>query len=154
MIGDHGHPALADDDVHDAVTRHLRGVGQRYTASRRRLVELLAAAGSPMSIVDVLAADPRLPQSSVYRNLATLEQADVVVRVGTGDDFVRYELAEPISGHHHHLVCTSCGKVTDFTIPPRLEALMDDAVTHADATTGFRADSHRLDLLGRCRDCG
>jgi len=83
------------DQVHEAVSRQLRAAGQRYTASRRRLVELLANAGSPLSIVEVLGRAPGLPQSSLYRNLATLEQAGVVVRVGTGDDFARYELAEP-----------------------------------------------------------
>lgn len=140
--------------VHDDVDRRLRHAGQRYTASRRRLVELLAEAGSPLSVDEVLEHRPRLPQSSVYRNLAALEQAGVVVRVGTGNDFTRYELAEAISGHHHHLVCTSCGKVTDFTIPARLEALVDDAAAHADLTAGFRAEAHRLDLLGLCRDCG
>lgn len=138
---------------HDDVAERLDRGGQRYTASRRRLVDVLAAAGSPLSINEVLARAPGLPQSSVYRNLATLEQAGVVVRIGTGDDFGRYELAEPIGDHHHHLVCTTCGRITDFTMPEHLEALMDDAALHAGETAGFRAEAHRLDLLGQCRQC-
>jgi Fe2+ or Zn2+ uptake regulation protein len=141
------------DQVHEAVSRQLRAAGQRYTASRRRLIELLANAGSPLSIVEVLGRAPGLPQSSLYRNLATLEQAGVVVRVGTGDDFARYELAEPISDHHHHLVCTSCGRVSDFTLPARLEALLDDTISRSEVTGGFIAAAHRIDLFGQCEDC-
>ena len=35
-----------------------------------------------------------MPQSSAYRNLAVLEQAGVIRRVITDDDFARFELDE------------------------------------------------------------
>src|SRR5262249_34758137 len=85
--------------------RRLRAAGRRYTGQRRRLVELLAEAGRPMTIPDILVVRSDLKQSSVYRNLADLEQAGVVRRVATDEGFGRYELAEDLIGHHHHLVC-------------------------------------------------
>ena len=38
------------------------------------------------------------------------------------DEFARYELAEHLTDHHHHhLICTQCGQVADFTVPPEVE---------------------------------
>src|SRR5207249_287372 len=91
-------------DVHEGIVARLRESGQRYTAARRALVEALAAPPGPLSAAELLAAIGDLPQSSVYRNLADLEQAGVVVRVAAGGDVARYELAEALAGHHHHLL--------------------------------------------------
>jgi Fe2+ or Zn2+ uptake regulation protein len=94
-----------------------------------------------------------LPQSSAYRNLAVLEQAGTVHRVVTSADFARYELAEDLTEHHHHLICSSCGQVEDFTAPPALERSLHRAVSAMEGETGFSALHHRLDLIGTCRSC-
>lgn len=141
------------DELHDVVAGRLAAVDQRYTEGRRQLVELLAAAARPVSIPDILAAHRALPKSTVYRNLTVLEAAGAVRRVTGGDDHGRYELAEDLTEHHHHLVCTACGSVADFTAPERLERTVARVIAEVTAGTGFRPDSHRLDLVGRCADC-
>lgn len=143
---------MAETDPHAIVTRRLAAVGQRYTAGRRRLVEALAATGSPLPIQELLTRS-RLPQSSAYRNLAVLEQAGAVRRVVTDEDFARYELAEPLTAHHHHLICSSCGRVEDVTIPAGLEADVDRTVSKLARRNGFATVAHRLDLIGTCADC-
>lgn len=140
-------------EIHEAVEMRLRSVGQRYTAQRRALVEALRRAGNPVAIPDL--ADPHrgLPQSSVYRNLAVLEQAGAVRRVVTGEEFGRYELAEDLTEHHHHLVCRSCGAVEDVAVTATFERQVARTVTDVADRTGFSAVSHRLDLIGTCRNC-
>lgn len=140
-------------DVHATATMRLRAAGHRYTNQRRRLVELLAEAGHPVSIPDILAPRSDLKQSSVYRNLADLEQAGVVSRVTTDEEFGRYELAEDLIGHHHHLVCSRCGKMRDVDVPPDLERTLDRALDRIAKRAGFARVSHRLDLVGLCADC-
>lgn len=140
-------------DLHATAAARLREADQRYTPSRRLLVRILAAAGRPLTTVEVQDTGDRLPQSSVYRNLAVLEQAGVVRRVMAGDAPVRYELAEDLTEHHHHLICTSCGSVVDVTLPPATERRLDQAVEDVAARTGFEVHSHRLDLIGRCAQC-
>ena len=140
-------------DLHVTVAGRLAAVDQRYTAGRRALVDVLTRAGRPLSIPEILDGDRSLRQSSAYRNLSALESAGVVRRVLATDEFARYELAEELTSHHHHLVCVTCGAVEDVTLPPRLEATVDRAVTEVAGATGFRADSHRLDLIGVCRGC-
>ena len=139
-------------DVHDIVAARLQGDGQRYTDSRRKLVDVLARAGRPLAIPDVLAAEPTLPQSSVYRNLVVLEQAGAVGRI-LAPDCALYELAEGLREHHHHLVCLSCGAVADVTLAARSEAAIDLATDEVAAGTGFRPTGHRLDILGVCARC-
>ncbi|MDQ4098407.1 MAG: transcriptional repressor [Actinomycetota bacterium] len=140
-------------ELHDTAAARLRQVQQRYTRGRHGLVEVLAAAGRPLSIPEILAADPSIPQSSVYRNLTVLEQARVVRKVHGGDEFSRFELAEELTAHHHHLVCVSCGSVDDYTVPLRFERSMAKAIDAISAETGFRAEFHRLDLVGVCARC-
>lgn len=141
-------------EMHARVAHKLRLASQRYTTSRRRLVDLLTEAGRPLTIPDVLHAGADIPQSSVYRNLADLEGAGVVHRVVTDGDFARYELAEDLTQHHHHLICRSCGGVEDFTMSSELEAAIEKAAARAARAKGFDPHSHRLDLIGLCERCG
>lgn len=139
--------------IHDLVESRLRAVGQRYTPKRRALVEALERAGNPVATPDLADPPHGLPQSSVYRNLAVLEQAGTVHRVVTGEEFARYELAEDLTEHHHHLVCRSCGTVEDVTVPTSFERQVARTVSDVAGRTGFSAASHRLDVFGICRNC-
>ena len=78
----------------------------------------------------------------------------MVRRIVTSDEFSRYELAEDLTEHHHHLICSTCGDVADFTAPPALEASLGRAMASVADATGFAPDHHRLDLIGTCTRCG
>lgn len=150
----HAHQEATDPAVlaHDVATR-LAAVGQRLTATRRAIVEALAAADRPLSIPEILSAGAGLAQSSVYRNLAVLERAGVVARVVTMDEWARFELSEELTGHHHHLVCSKCGAVDDVRIPDDVEADLDRALEILAVRAGFLLQHHRLDLVGVCGAC-
>ena len=142
-------------DLADAVALALQRAGQRSTPTRDALVAVLATAHRPMSIPEILAAGDGLAQSSVYRNLVVLEQAGVVHRIVTNAEFARYELAEDLTGdHHHHLICTECGGVEDVPAAPGIEQALHHAVHEIERATGFATVAHRIDLVGRCRTCG
>jgi Fur family transcriptional regulator, ferric uptake regulator len=128
-------------------------VEQRYTRARRALVETLAAAGRPLSIAEILAATPAITQSSTYRNVTALIDAGAVRRVAGTDNHSRFELAEDLSGHHHHLICQTCGQVLDIAASPRLERALAEAARVAEEDTGFSVDDHRVDLVGTCSQC-
>jgi Fe2+ or Zn2+ uptake regulation protein len=140
--------------IHEAVGHRLHRTGQRRTASRDALVDVLARARRPLTIPEILDADRDLAQSSVYRNLVLLEQAGVVHRIVTNAEFARFELAEDLTGdHHHHLICSSCGAVEDAPASPAIERAVHQAIDEVERATGFRTTAHRIDLLGLCRDC-
>ena len=144
---------MATTELHDIASARLRTAGQRYTTRRRALVDLLDGADGPLTIPQILQLDRELAQSSAYRNLAVLEQADVVHRIVTNDDFARYELAEDLTEHHHHLICRACGSVADFTLDTAVEGDLDRVLADVAAAQAFEPDHHRLDLVGTCADC-
>jgi Fe2+ or Zn2+ uptake regulation protein len=139
-------------DLRDEVVTRLRRVQQRLTPKRAAIIEVLAAADHPLALPEILAAGEGLAQSSVYRNLVVLEHAGVVHRIVTSEAS-RYELAEELTGHHHHLICTSCGRVDDVPAASGLESSLADAVAQVESTTGFRTKTHRIDLVGLCQRC-
>lgn len=141
------------EDLHADVHRRLRSNQQRYTSGRRRLVEVLRDADRPLTTAEIF-TEGGLAQSSAYRNLAVLEDCGIVHRVAGADEFGRYELAEGITDHHHHhLICAACGRVEDFTVSDSMERSLTATTRAVEDATGFRADQHRLDLVGRCADC-
>jgi Fur family transcriptional regulator, ferric uptake regulator len=139
-------------DLHDAVAARIKTAEGRYTRSRRLLVEVLLAAGQPLT-VDEIAESGHLPLSSVYRNLAVLEDRGLVHRLAGHGDFARFELTEELVGHHDHLVCVICGAMTDVDLPQDLEQAVERALVALAARTGFELVSHRIDAIGRCSEC-
>jgi Fur family ferric uptake transcriptional regulator len=140
-------------ELHETVERRLDRVGQRYTPNRRALVDALLRARGPVSIGDLLVGRRAVPQSSAYRNLTVLEQAGVIRRVITDDDFARFELDEGLTEHHHHLVCSNCGRIEDVAIPANVERSIGRTFDRLAKGAGFASVGHRLDLIGRCRSC-
>ena len=142
------------DDLHDAVAQILRGHGQRYTPARRAVVEALERANRPVTLPEILADNDDLAQSSAYRNLAELVDAGVVRRIITSDEYSHFEITDQLTGeHHHHLICTVCGVVEDFTVPNELEDLIDRASRVVARDQQWAVENHRLDLVGRCAGC-
>ncbi|MGA2210809.1 MAG: Fur family transcriptional regulator [Acidimicrobiales bacterium] len=139
--------------LHEVARARLRGVDQRYTPGRRAVIELLAAAGHPVSIGDIAGQLPQLPRSSAYRHLVDLQSAGLVRRVAANDEFARFELAEDLTEHHHHLLCVSCGKVADVTPSAEFERSVSSTVEQLAEAEGFEPHSHRLDVLGVCAQC-
>jgi Fur family transcriptional regulator, ferric uptake regulator len=139
-------------DLHDAVAARIKTAEGRYTRSRRRLVEVLLAAGQPLTVEEIV-EQSLLPLSSVYRNLAVLEDSGLVHRLAGHGDFARFELTEELVGHHDHLVCAICGAMTDVDLPQDLEQAFARALAALAERTGFELGSHRIDAIGRCSEC-
>lgn len=140
-------------ELHDLAQARLRRVDLRYTPGRRAVIDLLANAGHPVSIGDIAGRLPELPRSSAYRHLVDLQIAGLVRRVAASDEFARFELAEDLTEHHHHLLCVNCGKVTDVTPTASFEQSVTRTVDHLAKAEGFQPHSHRLDVLGICAEC-
>jgi Fe2+ or Zn2+ uptake regulation protein len=145
--------AASQEDVRAAVATRLRSVGQRLTTNREALLDTLSTAPRPLTIPEILARRDGLAQSSVYRNLVVLEEAGIVHRVVGTDEFARWELAEDLTGHHHHLICASCGRVEDVPASAGLERSVAAAAAAITRTTGFHTQRHRVDLVGVCKRC-
>jgi Fur family transcriptional regulator, ferric uptake regulator len=118
----------------------IRGRGYKATPQRLAVLRALAAE-QHQSLEEIRLRCPEVGLVTIYRTLDLLSGLGVVRRLDLGDG-PRFELAED---HHHHLICESCGRVSEFEecpVDPRLLQNMD-----------FEATSHSLEIYGRCTDC-
>lgn len=135
------------------IREQLRRTRQRYTLGRQQLVDLLLHEDRPVTIPELIELGAPQSQSSLYRNLAIMEQCGVVRRLSSVDDVARYELDEELTGHHHHLVCSLCGRIDDVTLGDEFEQQMRTAADRTGAASGYQLSAHHLELVGTCPDC-
>src|SRR5450432_3505513 len=99
----------------------LQRKGLRNGGARRAVIELLAGQDCCLTAQEIFdrlrASDRRVGIASVYRVLELLTSEGCVQRIDLGSGISRYEPVHPGGGHHHHLVCDSCGKVEAFEDP-------------------------------------
>lgn len=95
------------------------------------------------SLGDIRGRCPQIGLVTVYRTLDLLSELGLVRRLELGDG-PRYELA---GGHHHHLICESCGLISEFD-----ECPLDPRRLPVE-TSGFKVHSHSLEVYGRCAQC-
>ncbi len=126
----------------------------RYTRGRRAVVAALAVADGPRSAAELhRQIGPSVPLSSLYRSLTTLEEAGIVIPHFGAKSLTRYELAEWLAGHHHHLVCIDCGAIDDIEIPRAQETQVQSLVEKLSAVASFTPINHALEIEGRCARC-
>jgi Fe2+ or Zn2+ uptake regulation protein len=82
-----------------------------------------------------------------------MEDVGIVRRLVHTTEHARYELAEDLTEHHHHLICEVCGTVRDITLTPSLERKLDTAFDDLAIDEGFVLTHHAIDLYGRCASC-
>jgi Fur family transcriptional regulator, ferric uptake regulator len=88
----------------------------------------------------------RVGLTTVYRTLQGMaEVGEVDVMRPPGGEHLYRRCSE---GHHHHLVCRSCGRTVEVE-GPAVEAWSERV---ADAH-GFTDVSHTLEIFGTCPDC-
>lgn len=136
------------------VEKRLSDRDVRYTRGRRTVVTALNSADGPMSAAELherIGTD--VPLSSLYRTLAVLEEAEVVMPHFGTRGITRYELAEWLTGHHHHLLCVSCGTVDDIDVPQPIEDEVRVIVDKIAAVATFAPSGHALEIEGRCTKC-
>jgi Fe2+ or Zn2+ uptake regulation protein len=126
----------------------------RLTPARRKVIKALHGSTGPQTAADLAAIlQGEVPVSSLYRTLAVLERTHVVERFPDQTGVARYELAEWLTGHHHHMTCLGCGATSDVEVPADLEATVEDIVSELGRRFDFHVTGHRLDLQGMCSRC-
>lgn len=94
-----------------------------------------------------------VPISSLYRSLSVMEDAGVLVHHFGKGGVTRYELAEWLQGHHHHLICVVCGRVEDLQLPAGYEDRIQVLVDQIARLTSFSPVDHALEIDGKCMEC-
>ena len=124
-------------------------VGEKWTASRARVYELLIRAGGPVKAYDLIpsyAQDRVTKPPTVYRALEFLEKLGLAHRIPSLSAYTACQGGDPTHAASF-LICQCCGSAKE--IAPELYGL----VSRASLLNGFSASSATLEIRGLCARC-
>jgi len=138
----------------------FRGCGYRITVGREAILEVLSKSSQHLSAEDIyMKVHPKYPHiglTTVYRTLDVLADLGLIFKFDFGDKRARYELAEGPKGvhHHHHLICTNCNRVIDYTdfIDEEVE-LLNQTEKGLSQKYDFKITNHLIQFYGLCNNC-
>ncbi len=129
----------------------LRENGYKLTPQRHAILKVIASSTehlTPEAIYEKASVkNPEIGLVTVYRTLDLLSELNLVCRVHASDGCRRYMMRRP-TGHHHHLICSECGKVVDFA-----GCSLADLEERLSKETLFDISGHTLEFYGRCPEC-
>jgi Fur family transcriptional regulator, ferric uptake regulator len=129
----------------------IRAGGRRVTHQRALIWDaLVAAEGAHLSARDVAEAvqarAPELHQATIYRALDVFVDEGLVRRSELGDGRAVYEIAA--EHRHHHVVCTSCGRVAHVH-----DEAIRETLALVERESGFTLADTELTFPGTCPSC-
>lgn len=129
----------------------LRSDGHKITPQRRAVIRAITSSHdhlTPITIYEKVRQDqPDIGLVTIYRTLEILDKLGLICEVHAGGSCRSYLVRRP-SEHHHHLICSECGIVVDFT-----GCNLSDVAQRLSQETGFEIESHLLEFLGICHNC-
>jgi Fur family ferric uptake transcriptional regulator len=134
----------------ESIVEAFEGAGYRVTAPRRALAALIASRAGHFTADDLLAEAHRgrhgLGRATIFRSLEVLAELGAVERLDLPSGDHAFVACEP--AHHHHVVCSSCGRSTEVS-----DHGLEGMAATIERETGYRVDTHRLELFGVCPRC-
>ena len=128
----------------------LDDAGYRLTEPRRVLAGAIAAQEGHFTAADLVddarARHPGIGRATIFRALEVFTSLNLVERVDLPDGGHAYVACEP--AHHHHAICTSCGRSLDVD-----DQGLAGVLAQIGQRSGFAVTAHRLEIFGVCATC-
>src|SRR6476646_8080272 len=137
-------------DTTNAIVRALDDAGYRLTAPRLAVADLITTQDGHFTAADLApvarARRVGVSRATLFRALDLMVELGVVERLDlpSGD----HAYVACARAHHHHVVCSRCGRTAEVD-----DSGLNEAVREIERSSGFRIDTHRLELFGLCRRC-
>jgi len=139
---------------------HFQDAGFRITIPRQVILDLLSKTDKHLSAeeiyLEVRRRHPAIGLTTIYRTLEILVNMGMVFKFDFGDGRARYELSQGPGAikHHHHLVCTNCGRVIDYSeFIEQEKELVEQIEKELSRKYNFKINSHQIQFLGLCEKC-
>lgn len=89
---------------------------------------------------------PTTSLATVYKTVNLLKEIDEILEISFADGGNRYDGNKPYP--HPHLICTRCESIIDPEV-----SLLDQMTAEVTKATGYRIESHQVELFGICPTC-
>lgn len=147
---EHDHDGCVEQALKNA-EQVCRNRGLRFTAQRRRVLELVWSSHKPVGAYDILDSLNRDGKNAapptVYRALEFLIEADLVHRLDSLNAFVG--CPDPSNPHTgQFLICRSCHSVAELG-----DLEISKLIESSAAVRGFTATHQTLEIQGVCQCC-
>ena len=133
-----------------AIVHALDTAGYRLTRPRRAVADLISEHDGHFTALELEESARRqrlgLSRASLFRALDLLTELGVVERVDLPSGEHAY--VPCARAHHHHVICSRCGRTTEVE-----DCGVAEAVAEIARRSGYRIETHRLELYGLCRHC-
>jgi Fe2+ or Zn2+ uptake regulation protein len=128
----------------------LEDAGCRMTEPRRAVAEMIGSREGHFTAAELVdearTRHPGLGRATVFRALDLLASLNLVERLDLPAGEHAYVACEP--AHHHHAICTGCGRSLDVD-----DRGLAEVLAQIGGRGGFRVTSHRLEIFGLCAAC-
>jgi Fur family ferric uptake transcriptional regulator len=128
----------------------LRRRGYKLTRQRLSVIEAVISSKdslTPAALYQKLHRDyPEIGLVTVYRTLGLLDELGLLCKIHTSGDCHTCTIGAP--ERHHHLICSGCGKIANFSCRSMAELERKLA-----KETGFAIKDHLLEFTGYCQSC-
>lgn len=130
----------------------LKNNGLKFTIQREVILEMLYNSDEHLTpealhhLIQEKHPELNTGIATIYRTLSLLEDSNIVTSLSFGAQGKKYELGA--KDHHDHIICTSCGKITEFVddeIERRQQEITDKL--------GFVIKDHSMQIYGICKSC-
>lgn len=133
----------------ERLAQELSDRGHKVTQPRIAVLHAISLLNDSFTVHDIeqwLIQQKRSPGiASIFRTVKLLTDSNLLQRIHGFDDCHRYSLSQ---GHQHHVICVGCGALIAFD-----DCELREMVVRVESRTGYRVESHLLELFGRCPRC-
>jgi Fur family ferric uptake transcriptional regulator len=128
----------------------LKQNGYKLTQQRRSVIKAVVSSRdrlTPADLYNNLHQDhPNIGLVTVYRTLGILDGLGLICKVHASGNC--HSCTIGTTERHHHLICSNCGKVIDFSC-----SNLTELKNKLSRETGFDIEDHLLEFVGHCRNC-
>ena len=137
-------------DKQDDFIAQCRSAGLSVTHQRLAIFEAVMANCNRHPSAEVIYQSvreryPTISFNTIYKNLETLEELGIVVKVNPLYNEARYDVdVKP----HHHLICRQCKTIVDVH-----DKKLDALPAPEEAESGFQVENWTVQFTGLCANC-
>ena len=139
---------------------HMCEHGLRMTAAREAILDVVSKIREHATVEEIYLAThkkyPKIGLTTVYRTLEVLVKMGFVQKIDFGEGKSRYELGD-VSGeraHHHHIVCTQCGKIINYSdFSDNEREVICDLQKELEKKYCVKIMHHSVQYYGECDQC-
>lgn len=135
--------------IKEIFTAYLKKHNHRKTPERFAILKQIFSYEGHFSadlLYTQMQTNYRVSLATIYNTLEVLIQCKLIIKHQLGDQFAQYEKAFG-NTTHHHLICTNCGKMKEFSDKQIRVTIQSRTFAH------FHMSHYSLYLFGLCSKC-